>query len=82
VQEITPNQMRGQLSAVYLFFLSLVGMGVGPTVVATFTDTLFKSDAAIGSSIALTIAIAAPLSAVLLWLARRPYREALERVDF
>jgi hypothetical protein len=52
------------------------------TVVATFTDTLFKSDAAIGSSITLTIAIAAPLSAVLLWLARRPYREALERVDF
>jgi MFS family permease len=82
VQEITPNQMRGQLSAVYLFFLSLVGMGVGPTVVAYFTDNLFKSDAAIGNSIALTIAIAAPVSAVLLWLARRPYREALERVDF
>ena len=82
VQEITPNQMRGQVSAIYLFFLSLVGMGVGPTIVAYFTDNLFKSDAAIGSSIALTIAIAAPLSALLLWIARRPYREALERLDF
>jgi MFS family permease len=82
IQEITPNQMRGQVSAIYLFFLSLIGMGVGPTLVAFFTDTLFKSDAAIGSSIALTIAIAAPISAVLLWLARTPYRQALERVDF
>jgi MFS family permease len=82
VQEITPNQMRGQVSAIYLFFLSLVGMGVGPTVVAYFTDNLFGNDAAIGSSIALTIAITAPVSAVLLWLARRPYREALARIEF
>jgi hypothetical protein len=29
-----------------------------------------------------TIAIAAPISALLLLMARRPYREALERVDF
>jgi len=82
VQEITPNQMRGQVSAIYLFFLSLVGMGVGPTVVAYFTDNLFGNDAAIGSSIALTIAITAPVSAVLLWLARKPYREALARIEF
>jgi MFS family permease len=82
IQEITPNQMRGQVSAIYLFFLSLVGMGLGPTIVATFTDRLFASDQALGSSIALTIAIAAPLSAMLLWLARRPYREALAEIDF
>lgn len=82
IQEITPNQMRGQLSAIYLFFLSLVGMGIGPTVVAYFTDNLFRNDAALGSSIALTIALAAPVSAVLLWMARRPYREALARIAF
>ena len=82
IQEITPNQMRGQVSAIYLLFLSLIGMGAGPTLVASFTDYLFHSDAALGQSIALAIAIAAPLSALLLWLARRPYREALERADF
>jgi MFS family permease len=82
LHEITPNQMRGQISAIHLFCLSLIGTGVGPTMVALFTDKYFKNDAALGSSMALTLAIAAPVSAVLLWLARRPYREALERVDF
>lgn len=82
LHEITPNQMRGQISAIHLFCLSLIGTSVGPTMVALFTDKLFKNDAALGSSMALTMAIAAPISAVLLWMARRPYREALERVDF
>jgi len=82
IQEITPNQMRGQVSAIYLFFLSLVGMGIGPTVVAAFTDHVFASDDALGHSIALTIAVAAPASAILLWMARRPYREALSKIDF
>ncbi len=82
LHEITPNQMRGQISAIHLFCLSLIGTGVGPTLVALFTDRLFKNDAALGSSIALTIAIAAPISALLLLMARRPYRQALERVDF
>lgn len=82
LHEITPNQMRGQISAIHLFCLSLIGTGVGPTLVALFTDKLFKNDAALGSSMALTIAIAAPISALLLWMARRPYREALQQVDF
>ena len=82
LQEITPNQMRGQISAVHLFCLSLFGLGLGPTMVASFTDYLFHNDLALGKSIALTIAIAGPISAVLLLLARRPYREALARIDF
>ncbi len=44
LHEITPNQMRGQVSAVYLFCLSLLGMGLGPTMVASFTDHLFHND--------------------------------------
>ena len=82
LQEITPNQMRGQISAVHLFCLSLFGLGLGPTMVASFTDHLFHNDLALGKSIALTIAIAGPISAVLLLLARRPYREALAAIDF
>lgn len=82
LQEITPNQMRGQVSAIYLFCLSLFGMGFGPTIVASFTDHVFDSDAALGSSMASTIAITGPLAALLLWLARAPYRAAVGKVDF
>jgi len=82
LQEITPNQMRGQVSAIYLFCLSLIGIGIGPTLVAGFTDHLFGDDAALGKSIALTIAIAAPVSALLLSLARKPYCRALSAIAF
>ena len=82
LQEITPNQMRGLVSAIYLFSLSLCGIGFGPLVVAGFTDYTFGRDDAVNYSLALTIAIAAPVSAVLLWLARRPYREAMTRNAF
>ena len=82
LQEITPNQMRGQVSAIYLFCLSLFGMGFGPTIVAAFTDHLFASDTALPQSIALTIGLAAPLGALLLWLARGPYCRAVKAVDF
>jgi len=79
---ITPNQMRGQVSAIYLFSLSFIGMGIGPTVVAFFTDHVFGNDAAIGSSLALTMLVSAPLAAIVLWLSRAPYRRALATVDF
>lgn len=82
LQEITPNQMRGQISAIYLFFLSLLGLGIGPAVVAGLTDHLFGNDAALPKSLALTIVLTAPLSALLLWSARAPYRAALARNDF
>ena len=79
LQEITPNQMRGQVSAIYLFCLSLFGMGFGPTIVAAFTDHVFGNDGALPRSIALTIGLTAPLAAILLWLARAPYRKALHK---
>jgi MFS family permease len=82
VQEITPNQMRGQLSAIYLFCINFLGLGFGPTAIAFFTDSVFGNDAAIGLSIAATTAVTVPLAAIVLFLARKPYREALDRVDF
>ena len=76
-QDISPNQMRAQVTAIYFFALNLCGIGLGPTVVAAFTDKVFRSDAAVGDSLALVIGIAAPISALLLWLSLKPYRRAL-----
>lgn len=79
IQEITPNRMRGQISAIYLFCLSLLGLGIGPAIVAGLTDHLFGRDSALPLSLALTIAVTAPISALLLWRARKPYCAVLER---
>ena len=82
LQEITPNQMRGQISAIYLFCLSLLGLGIGPAIVAGFTDQLFGNDAALSWSLALLILITAPIAAVLLSMARKPYCTVLAAHEF
>jgi MFS family permease len=74
LQDITPNQLRGQVSAIYLFGLNIAGIGFGPTVVAFLSQHLFHSDRAIGLALSLTTAIAAPCGIVLLSLGLAPYR--------
>ena len=71
---ITPNEMRGQVSAVYLFTINLVGIGLGPFLVGAATDSLFYDPTAVGSSIALVAGSAAPLAAAALWTGLADYR--------
>jgi hypothetical protein len=80
IQVITPSRMRATGSAVYLFFLNLVGIGFGPTLVAVVTDYGFHDDAAIGMSLAIVSSITAPLAALLLWLGLRSFRQAAAHV--
>ncbi len=79
-QEITPNRMRGQVSAIYLFWLNLAGIGLGPTLVATMSQKIFGGDLGISAAISTDVAIAAPLSVVVFWLTRRSYRAALDEM--
>ncbi len=78
-QEITPNRMRAQVSAIYLFWLNLAGIGLGSTVVALVTEHLFGGDRGVSRSIATVAGIAAALSAIALTLCLAPYRRAMDR---
>jgi MFS family permease len=75
---ITPNQMRGQVSAIYIFIVNMLGLGLGPSIVAGFTDFLFGSDMAVGKSLSLMAAILGPLGAIVLFTGLRAYRRALD----
>ena len=44
LQEIIPNQMRGFFSALLIFLVSLLGLGLGPTAIAAFTDYVLKDE--------------------------------------
>jgi MFS family permease len=77
VQEMMPNDMRGQASAVYLFVVNLIGLGVGPTAVALATDYVFKNDAAVGYSLLLVGSVAQAGALLLLWAGLAPYRRTL-----
>jgi MFS family permease len=75
LQLIFPNQVRAQVSALYLFILNLGGLSLGPLLPGVFTDYLFKDPKMIGVSLALTMAVAAIMMIVVISATRRPYRE-------
>lgn len=80
IQEIVPNEMRGQASAVYLFLVNLIGLGLGPTAVALITDYVFHDDKMLRWSM-LIIGTGANIAAfALLAAGRNPYRETLARL--
>ncbi|MEO5641125.1 MAG: MFS transporter [Sphingomicrobium sp.] len=79
LQITTPERMRGEVSAIYLLVFNLIGLGLGPSVVAGFTDFVFADDMKVGASIALTFIVFAPLCAVLMLVAARRMPQAVLR---
>ena len=80
IQEIVPNQMRGQTSAVYLFVVNLFGLGVGPTAVALVTDYVFADDQALKWSMPIVGTVANIAAIALLAAGLKPYRETRQRL--
>lgn len=66
MQLMTPAPLRAVASAIYLFFLNLVGMGLGPLVTAAATDYVFGDDLAVGRSLALVLGVSASMATALL----------------
>ncbi len=81
LQAITPNPMRAQISALFLFILNMLGIGIGPTVVAVFTDYVFGDPLAIHQSMATVAAIFGPLGFIVLYLGFKPFAASAARAD-
>jgi MFS family permease len=77
LQMITPNRMRAQVSALSLFFANLLGLALGPTIVASLTDFVFGDDMALRYSLAVLPIALCPVAALLAYQALKPYRKAV-----
>jgi MFS family permease len=77
VNQVTPNQYRAQVSAVYLFVVNALGLGVGPTLVPLLNDHLFHDPLKIRFSLIIVVFCAALTAIVLLWIVRPIYRQKL-----
>ena len=80
IQDIMPNRLRGQASALYLFIVNMIGLGIGPTAVAVVTDFVFHDDNMVGWSMFLVSGVAGVVAITLLATGMKPYRESLARV--
>lgn len=74
---VCPNQMRGQISALYYFVISLLGLTVGPSAVAIVTDFVFKDEMMLRYSLALTCGVACVVAIVVLTYNLKLYRAAV-----
>lgn len=79
IQMVSPPRMRAQASAIFLFVLNLMGIGLGPTVVALMTDFVFADAMAVNLSLVATAALLAPLGIVALFLTLKPYAVLAEQ---
>lgn len=80
IQDVTPNRLRGQVMALTLLCVNLIGLGVGASFIAAITDFGFGDENAIRYSIALSGAILLPVIIGIVALGLPAYRAALLRM--
>ena len=79
LQIVTPNQMRGQIRALFQLVFNFVGFALGPVFVALFTDYVFRGPTGIRYSLATAAAITCPLAVGLTWWGMKPYARSVLR---
>jgi MFS family permease len=74
LQIITPNEMRGQMTALYMFVMYAIGGGFGPTYFAFLTEHLWGSEKSLNYTIATSAALLFPAASLVYWAGVKPYR--------
>lgn len=74
---VTPNEMRAQVTALYLVMYNVIGYGLGPTLIALMTDFVLGSEALLSWALLAAAAVLGPLAAWILTLGLKPYGRAV-----
>ncbi|MBL8548561.1 MAG: MFS transporter [Hyphomonadaceae bacterium] len=80
IQRITPNEMRGQVTACYLFFFIFFG-AIGSVVIGTVNQRIMGSEADLWKTMSLTAAVLMPLAGISIAFAIKPFRKEIERLE-
>ncbi|MCC7259191.1 MAG: MFS transporter [Gammaproteobacteria bacterium] len=76
VLDITPNRLRGLATAVFFFVTSVLGVGLGPTMVALVTDYVFGHPQAVREALTIVPTLGFLLAGTCFIAARNPYRRS------
>ena len=79
--DITPNQMRGQISAIMQFLSNTIGLGMGGILIASITDFGFGDDSALRYSLSIAVVIIIPIILGLLFYGLKHYRLCLKEAE-
>lgn len=79
MQMLAPNQLRAQISAIFLLISNLVAVGIGTTLVALVTDKIFENPLMVGTSLSIVGGIACVLSFILLKKGCKAFADSMQR---
>lgn len=79
MQILSPNQMRAQISAVFLLVSNLAGVALGTWLIAVVTDSVFKDPAMVGHSMSIVLGIGSVVTVLLLGRGCKYFRASLAR---
>ena len=81
LQAIAPNQMRGQLIALYLVCVSFLSYLFAPLIIGLMNDYVFGREDAIDLSLAALAVLNYSIAALCLALSLKPLRAAVARIE-
>lgn len=81
VQEIMPNQMRGQASAFMIFVVTIIGLGLGPTAIALVTDFWFADDTMLNVSLAIVATTILVIAVAVIWWGLDSYKASRDYLE-
>lgn len=82
LQALAPARIRARVAALYLLAVNLIAATIGPTMVAVFTDFVFKDPMKIGLSITCTVALMTPIGIIAaIFAARRALPPTAAELD-
>ena len=82
LHSITPNEMRGQVIAIYFFALNTIALALGAGyIIPSITQYVFQNDADVGKSLAIVATIASTIGVISLVVGIRAYNRAIEDIN-
>lgn len=80
IQRVAPNDMRGQVTAIYLFMFTFFG-AMGSFIVGLVQDLVIGNEAELWKTLVLTASVLLPIATLCMVRAIRPYREEVEALE-
>jgi len=74
---IVPNQMRAQTTAIYYFVINVLGLTLGPLMIAVFTDSVFQDESMLRYSIAIVSGVSGVIALCFLIANIRHFRSSM-----
>lgn len=79
MQMLAPNQLRAQISAIFLLISNLVAVGIGTTLVALISDKVFENPLMVGTSLSIVGTISCILAFILLKKGCQAFSDSMQK---